>query len=136
MLVSVEDFKTVMKNIEEVLPEPDENGEYAVTREQIKKVERITRTFFAPLFKKMSEKASVDLNGSVTALTECDVYDMPVGTTALIGSGLIDDSGTFEKMVEGWREKYSESMFSSTDVFLKMVDANGGSLMTVVTTPR
>lgn len=135
MLVSVKDFKTVMKNIEEVLPEPDENGEYAVTREQIKKVERITRTFFAPLFDKMSEKASVDLNGSVTALTECDVYDMPVGTAALINSSLID-SGTFVKMVEGWREQYSDSMFSSTEVFLKMVDANGDSLMTMVTTPR
>lgn len=135
MLVGVEDFKTVMKNIEEVLPEPDENGEYVVTREQIKKVEKITRALFTPLFDKMSEKASVDLNGSVTALTECDVYDMPVGTTALIGSGLID-SGTFVKMVEGWYEKYSDSMFSSTDVFLKMVAANGDALMTVVTTPR
>ena len=130
MLVSVEDFKTVMKNIEEVLPKPDENGEYAVTREQIKEVERITRMFFAPLFNKMSEKASVDLNGSVTELTEGDVLDMPIGTTARIGSGM------FVRMVNGWLEVYLESTFSSTAVFLKMVAANGDALMTVVTTPR
>lgn len=120
----------MMKNIEEVLPEPDENGEYAVTREQIKKVERITRAFFAPLFDKMSEKASVDLDGSVAELTEGDVLDMPIGTTAHIGSGM------FVRMVNGWLEVYLERTFSSTAVFLKMVAANGDALMTVVTTPR
>lgn len=130
MLISVADFEKTMKTIKDVLPEPNRNGEYAVTREQIKEVERITRMFFAPLFDKMSEKASVDLNGSVTELTEGDVFDMPIGTTAHIGSGM------FVRMVNGWLEVYLESTFSSTAVFLKMVAANGDALMTVVTTPR
>jgi hypothetical protein len=130
MLISVADFEKTMRELKDVLPEPDENGEYAVTREQIKAVERITKMFFAPLFDKMSEKASVDLDGSVAELTEGDVLDMSIGTTARIGSGM------FVRMVKGWLEVYSESVFSSTAVFLKMVAANGDALMTVVTTPR
>ena len=130
MLISVADFEKTMRKIKDVLPEPNRNGEYAVTRGQIKEVERITRMFFAPLFDKMSEKASVDLDGSVAELTEGDVLDMSIGATARIGSGM------FVKMVNGWLEVYSESVFSSTAVFLKMVAANGDALMTVVTTPR
>lgn len=131
MLISVADFEKTMKELKDVLPEPNRNGEYAVTCEQIKAVERITKMFFAPLFDKMSEKASVDLDGSVAELTEGDVYDMSIGTTARIGSG-----GMFMRMVKGWLEVYSESVFSSTAVFLKMVAANGDALRTVVTTPR
>ena len=40
MPISVADFEKTMKKIKDVLPEPNRNGEYAVTREQIKEVER------------------------------------------------------------------------------------------------